>query len=258
MFQDYLDIDFEKKKFYIKKYEQLKEYYNRPNRLCGHLGKVYVTDNDELYDIKCRKFHCKKCINFLKYVLYLEIIKNVYCFELDRHFVITFDRNNKNYENVKWYESYYIMNKEWNKLRLALARKYGKIIYILLPRSQKSGFCHYHILLNKYVSWKWLNIIRKKYNFGYMSIQRNKSVAEYLANDYYKNNEWIIPFGIRHYRSSREIELMRFNKNNGNIFFNGILKIDEIKNLLKHEYNILYDENNYYVNKIIDRVNNGF
>lgn len=232
-------------------FKEIKKLYNSKYELCGNLGTVYNKGTNRLSDINCNHWLCKNCFTRMRYILYLEIIKNVYCFDLQKHFVITVGGKEFR-EKYSIEDSYRYMSVKWNSFLVSLKRDYGKIIYILLPRAQKDGYCHYHIITNKYMSWKDLNDKRKKYGLGYMSIQKNKDVAEYLNKDYFDNNEWYIPPRYKHYRSSREIKLFNFSKTDyNNIYFKNTVSIEQIKKYLKKLYRIEYDDSEYFLNKLM-------
>lgn len=235
----------------ILPFNDLKKIYNKQNYYCEKLGKLYIPDENKLIDITCNRLSCEICRPKLKDILHKEIVKNVYSFDLQKHFIITSEgkefREKYNYE-----QSYYFMNHQWNKFRKLINYHYPNLIYVLLPRAQKTGYCHYHILTNKYIDWKFLNKKRKRYGLGYVSIQKNKDVAEYLANDYFNDNEWFIPLNIRHYRSSREIKLMNFEKTKDNIFFNHKKTEEEILNEINEKLGIPFNPfNEYYENKMM-------
>ena len=224
----------------------LKRYYNSVPSMCG-FGLVYDVSTDSLFDYACMKWHCPHCRSILKYRYYIEILKYVYTMELDRHCIITCDRKNVD----SWDASFVYMNKKWVNLRLDLVRNYPELQYILMPRSQKSGYCHYHILFNKYVSWYYISKMCRKLGLGYASIQRNKSVADYLALDYWKDNEWVIPKNIRHIRSSRDIKLKNFVKHKCKLY-DGYTDIDWIKLDLRNRFGVdsdfVFDD--YCISKI--------
>jgi hypothetical protein len=187
-------------------YDEFKKIYSGKYPLCGKLGYTYDKKENFMQRRHCNKWECSICRPALKHQLYIEILKNVYNFDLQKHFVLTFGGKEQR-EKYTWWESYYYMNKQWNLFLKTIKRKYGRISFILFPRAHKDGYCHYHILTNKYMSWNWLNKKRKKYNLGFSSIQENKSIAEYMNNDFFKANEWFIPLGIKRFRTSRDIIL---------------------------------------------------
>jgi hypothetical protein len=191
-------------------YEDFRDFFYRRNPECRNtIGKLYNSVTGEIKDLRCKKYSCPSCRAVKQQIVYLETLRNVYNFDLQRHFVITFE-GKKFRDKYTWIESYKYMAKFWDLYRKVIEYHYGKIDYILFARAQKSGYCHYHILLNKSVPWGFLNEKRKKYGLGFVSIQKNKDVAEYLHTDYWHDTEWIIPGNVRHYRTSRGIILNNF------------------------------------------------
>ena len=79
------------------------------------------------------------------------------------------------------------MNYTWNKFRNVIQRKVGKFSYIVFPRAQQSGFCHYHVLINKFVPRKFLEKKRLDQGYGFIKINRNKDAIYYLNNDFFNN-----------------------------------------------------------------------
>jgi len=193
-------------------YQDFKQSYEKRYYLCGRLGAYFDPLDGLIKPHVCNNWECSICRPKKKYILLLEIIKNVYNFDLQKHFIITFGGKQLR-DQVSWDGSYIFMNKQWHKFINVINRKYGKLIYILFPRAQGDGYCHYHILLQKYIPWKFLNEKRKNYDLGFVSIQRNKDVAEYLSTDYFKDDEWKIPFNVRRFRTSREIVLRNYCNN---------------------------------------------
>lgn len=237
-------------------FKELKKIYKSINPKCnGRLGKVFVLGSG-LYDIPCQKWNCKKCRPHKKFEIYLDILRYVYIYHLQRHFVITF-AGKKVRDLCSWEESYKFMAKQWIKFRKCIEYKYGKLTYILLARAQESGYCHYHILTNKYLDWYFLNKKRKNYGLGYVSIQKNKDVAEYLNTDFFKEHEWFIPLNIRHFRCSRDIKLTYNAKDSNKLVFNNKVSKDEIKKQIYYSFQEVYDMNDYYEYKMINN-NLGF
>ena len=221
-------------------FEAVKDHYSRKNKLCeNRLGKYYDFKYNRIYDVGCGKWDCRKCRPRLKFDLYLDILINTYSFELDKHFVITFKGKDFR-DKISWSDSYRFMNDNWVKFRKCIEYHKGFFDYILLPRSQRSGYCHFHILLNKRISWNFLNKARKNYDFGYLSIQKNKEVAEYLHGDFFKDSEYMIPKNIRHYRSSRSIKLLQYKKekiyDSDNMYFTHETSFKKMEDLVYHEY----------------------
>lgn len=229
----------------LEEYDEFKKTYKNPYYLCGKLGHYYNNNSETVNYVKCQSWTCNVCRRARQYNLYLEILKNVYSFDLQKHFIITFGGKEIR-EKISWYDSYRFMNKQWDKFLKTIKRKYGDLSYILLPRAQKDGYCHFHIITNKWLDWEWLNEKRKKYNLGFVSIQKNKDVAEYMKNDYWKKTEWYIPLDIKRYRTSRDIVLRNWKSSiiadyNPILVFphNSKLSIKEREKLIAEKYNII-------------------
>ena len=105
------------------------------------------------------------------------------------------------------------------------------------------------------MDWYWLNKKRKKYGLGYVSIQKNKSVAEYLHTDFFKDHEWIIPYNIRHVRNSRDIFLRNWCNVNFKAWFRDGIKTNNIKEFIMKMYGIDIETSivNYWINKQIEK-----
>lgn len=202
------------------RFDELKKEYYSINEGCCKCGRIYDFRKDKLNPVFCKMWICDRCRKMLKYWLYLETVKNALIFDLDKHFIITC-RGKQFRREYGYIDSFYYMSDMWRNFKKCIEYKYGGLNYILFPRSQKDGYCHYHILIDKRVSWRFLNKKRKNYGLGYVSIQRNRSVADYLHKDFFKDHEYIIPKGIRHYSSSRSIVLNTNAKQNDDykIFF---------------------------------------
>lgn len=216
-------------------FKDLLKWYSRRNPICYSLGRSYNIGNDSLKDVYCMKWDCSFCRPILKYIYFIEVLKNVYSFKLYNHFVITFPGKSFR-DKYSWDESFKNMSYAWNKFKKIVEYHYGPFDYIQFPRSQKTGYCHYHTLINKNISWYFLNKKRKLSELGYVSIQKNKNTADYLTSDYWKDNEWCIPSSYRHFRSSRSIKLNNFSKNICH-YFPSRIKLDDINFYIKSMYN---------------------
>lgn len=237
-------------------YRFLKAYYDRQRPLCQQIKQVYNYDNNTLQDVGCGHWTCKVCRPHKKYALYIEILKNVYMFDLNKHFIITSEGKQFRSEYT-FQESYRFFSQQWNKFKQLMEYHFQPINYIVLPRSQKDGYCHYHIIMDSWISWKWLNEKRKKYNLGFMSIKKNKSVAEYLANDYFKDREFVIPDNFKHYRSSRSIILNNYRPDLKNlIFFDKAKNCLEISNKIYEKFRLKFDWDQHCIDKIEKNIKN--
>lgn len=226
-------------------FEDYKKNYWKQNYRCQKdLGFLYNNEDGSLNDIRCKKWDCEYCRILKKYGLYIEILKNIYNFDLDKHFIIT-TAGNEFRSKYNWIESFYYMNKQWDLLKKVIEYKYGKLTYIVLPRSQKNGYCHYHTILSKKIPWEFLNEKRKKYDLGFVSIQKNKDLAEYLCTDYFKDDEWVIPEKIKHYRSSRDIMLNNFESDKNYTFINNKTSLDQVEKLVRKIFGNDFDKIDY-------------
>jgi len=250
-------------------FKQLSAYYQRPNTIClsdalgvnykhTHYDKLRTPEGlkqhgmyrgSKIHRILCSKFQCDRCRTLLKGKLKTEIQRALTEFKLYTHFVITTEGTD--YRDTNDYkQSYLDMSKSWNKIRLLLskdAKKQGKhFSYICLIRAQKNGYCHLHVLTNVYIPKQRLQDISKKYfNTGFVKIKSNKDITKYLTNEFLKDHEYYIPFGRRHYSTSRNIKLnisdemddLQDAESSMHIHLQpGIPIIDQIYDQIEHEY----------------------
>ena len=195
-------------------FSTLTNFYHKTNLIClsNYLGVKYSFRNNSLSNILCNKFHCDRCRQKLISRLKPKIEKYLGEKHLYNHIVITTEGNEKYRDHHTYIESYRDMMYVWNIIRTVLsyrAKKKGfNLSYILLNRSQKNGYCHLHIITNYHVKKKELrSILAKHKNTGFCEVTKHEKTANYLTNDFRKDHEWIIPFGIRHYTCSRDIDL---------------------------------------------------
>lgn len=194
-------------------FSQLKDVYNSRKPLCekGYSGYVYHYSSDRLSRLPCSSYSCKACRPKLKRQLHDDVCQLVDSNNLSYHMVVTFPGNDLR-RILDYSDSYFFMSYDWNKLRLVLKYKYPDFKYILFPRAQAdpkpgnpAGFCHYHIIHNTHIDKDWLDSKTKKYTLGYTFLRHNEDVAGYLHNDFYVDDEWVIPFGLKHYRATRDL-----------------------------------------------------
>jgi hypothetical protein len=92
------------------------------------------------------------------------------------------------------------------------------ISYNNLVRSHKDGYCHLHILIDRYIPKNWLSISTSALGLGstkikYVDIHRVSSyIAKYFSE---KDHEWYIPKGVHDFTTSRDIHLDDFIPNPG-------------------------------------------
>jgi hypothetical protein len=157
--------------------------------------------------------------------------------------IITFPGNAAR-NKIPYHQSYPIMNNDWNKLCKVIKYRYPDYKYILFPRAQSKpiennpiGYCHFHVIHNKRIPKPWLDNKCKRYTLGYTFLRYNEDVADYLHRDFYDDDEWIIPFNIKHHRSSRSILIRhQYKANPDNIIFMPTAKISTIEHTVNEHY----------------------
>lgn len=240
-------------------YNEYNSYFSHIGCYNGSLGEIYNNRKNMVYPVACKNWSCPKCRKILKYNLFVEVFYLVYALNLDRHFIITF-RGNRDYKRgygvlSEFEDSYRIMSKLWNKFKKVIEYHKGKFDYILLSRSQNDGFCHFHILLPKYISWYFLDKKRKLYDdLGYLSINKNRSVADYLHKDFFKDSEYWIPKGVKNYKSSRGIKFNKYKENDfklENCFILGKHTMKDFEDLVESRFGRCLPID-YYMKRYVD------
>lgn len=99
----------------------------------------------------------------------------------------------------------------WRKFREYLKREYGKVSFVWIVELQRNGNPHFHVLVSRYVSQKWVSATWDTLGGGrivdvrYVDIQRVRVyLSKYLAKQW---NEQDIPKGKRRYTTSRDISI---------------------------------------------------
>lgn len=76
------------------------------------------------------------------------------------------------------------INAAWNRLRLKITRKYGKVKYLRVMEAQRSTkMPHFHVLINKYLDFRWLSQVLVECGFGPIfdiRLVRNDQVYDYV------------------------------------------------------------------------------
>ena len=176
----------------------------------------------------------------------MDIQREVYRLGFDKHLVMTVPGIQFR-KKVTWNQSYPILNYETNKLLDTIKREIQTqrriqqgeqikrkvkmensflhknqelpdydIALIILPRAQANpkddnpiGYAHNHILTNYPLNKHWIEekIDKNGYQLGYTFIRDNQNIADYLCNDFFIDDEWVIPKNIKHYRTTRNVKL---------------------------------------------------
>lgn len=76
------------------------------------------------------------------------------------------------------------INKAWNRLRIKITRKYGKVKYLRVLEAQNStNMPHFHILVDKFISWHWMRGAAVASGFGshmFVKDVRSDHVIQYV------------------------------------------------------------------------------
>lgn len=111
-------------------------------------------------------------------------------------------------------DSFYRLMTKFKELKYILKRDYGfELKYICFLRAHKDGYCHLHVLIDKYIPKAILNdiLIRIKSgwcNIKYVDPQRVSAyLSAYLER---KDHEWFIPKGQKHYTMSKDLSFEKF------------------------------------------------
>ena len=202
-------LDYQRPKYDF--YRRKKEYKGR-NRGCG-INKLYSKREHRLVDTCCNQFSCEYCRQKLLKNLRINIVKNADKFGLTRFVTITFGGNDIR-RVVRPDNSFSYVMKRFNHWREYLRRKFGvSVSYINLVRSHRDGYCHLHILVDRFVPKFWLSESVSALGLGYTNVKYVDihRVSAYLSKYFSeKDHEWFLPRGIHHYTTSRNIHLNDF------------------------------------------------
>ena len=192
-----------------------KYYYNKIPSYCGTNIIFDKNDPSKMSHVGCNRLSCPRCRPKLKNKLVERITEVCVQHDLFRQLVLTcpgkeWRKTHTSGESFTW------LNKKWDSFKVLYNRETGKKLhYIKLPRCQKSGYCHGHILIDQYIPNSLIEDLIKRVGLGsnykihHMDIHR---LGEYLKNDFYKEHEWFIPVGMRHISSSMELLDQGFRK----------------------------------------------
>ncbi|EMR73030.1 hypothetical protein MBGDN05_00784 [Thermoplasmatales archaeon SCGC AB-539-N05] len=204
--------------------ERKKRYYGK-NVYCGN-DFLYHPGKHKLIHSSCNSWSCERCRPRKMKNLLNVIVEQANDKNLTRHLVIT--SAGKDFrEKFSPDESFDFFAKQFNQLRKYYRREFShNLSYIALPRSQEDGFCHYHCLIGSYIPKNWLDNVLKKLGLGwcfitYVDVHR---LANYLSKYWYKEHEWFIPKGKKHYTHSADVDLTLFAPED-NWYFIGVPRI---------------------------------
>lgn len=90
------------------------------------------------------------------------------------------------------------INQAWNRLRLKITRKYGKVKYFKVLEAQNATkMPHFHVLVDKYIDWHWMRGAAMASGFGchlWVKDVRDEKVIGYVLKYLRKgmsNNEFL-------------------------------------------------------------------
>ncbi|MCK5459440.1 MAG: hypothetical protein KAI20_06075, partial [Thermoplasmatales archaeon] len=202
-----INYDRPKFDFYLRKLR-----YKDRNRGCG-THKLYTRRQHKLVDTHCNQFSCEYCRPRLIRNLKNNIVKYAEKFDLTRFITITFGGKDLR-RLVRPDNSFSYVMKRFNNWREYIWRKFGvRVSYINLIRSHKDGYCHLHILIDRFIPKSWLSESTAALGLGstnvkYVDIHR---VSAYLSKYFSeKDHEWFLPEKVHHYTTSRNIHLNDF------------------------------------------------
>lgn len=113
--------------------------------------------------IPCKSWNCPICARN-KAIKLGNTIKEGFRNEQVRFATLTMHRN----RNLT--EASLEIKSAWNRLRLAITRKFGAFKYVwVVEGHKKSGMPHLHILINTFIPIKWLSRTANRCGFGYIA-----------------------------------------------------------------------------------------
>jgi hypothetical protein len=138
--------------------------------------------------------------------------------ELTRFLTLTLDP-----KNIPLGENdlvYYIRGKVWAKFRTYLKRELPKpLLYIAILEFTKAGLPHLHILVNQFISQKWISHSWDALGGGRVVdirlVDGPHRVARYLAKYLSKRVILSAPRGVRRWTCSRKIHLFATRESTG-------------------------------------------
>lgn len=128
------------------------------NNPCGYMcasGEVIVNDRkvQAFVRMRCKSWNCPICGPRKAYRLSRAMVDWAKTNDLTRFMTLTLDPKKLPLDT----DSVTYISKLWCKFRVYLGRKLGKNIqYIAVKEFQKNGRAHLHVLINKYIHWKWI------------------------------------------------------------------------------------------------------
>lgn len=194
-----------------KKWDERRALYGEKKPYCKK--HFFVNDAEKKVSAcRCNSIKCVECRPMQKKRLLTKVVRAGIHHKLTRHMVITCQGHDFR-EKYGPDESFEIAQSSWNHFRVLYEREFGhKLNYISLPRSQKDGYCHLHVMVGSYIPKEWLDKACENVGFGYSFIRYTDThrLGGYLSKYWYKEHEWYIPENKNQYTTSRKIVLSDF------------------------------------------------
>lgn len=195
-----------------EEWSKRQEKYQNSSRYCGS-GFYFNIESHKLVRSSCKMFSCSNCRDKKVRNILDKTTKYAMTFDLTRFLTFTLGGVNRR-SYVSPVESFSYMMAKFVEFRILYKREFGENLdYICFPRSHKDGYCHLHILVNKYIPKSWLNDVMARIQLGNCNI---KYVDAHRVGGYLhaylnkKIHEWYLPKGKRHYTTAGSVELERF------------------------------------------------
>lgn len=172
----------------------------------------YNQVSKEYAPFNCHSWNCEVCGPKRARKLVKSISKWARKKGLDRFLTLTLQPSKLPDYARSPYQSYYYMMYVWRKFRVYLYRRYGRISYVWVVEPHKSGFCHIHILIDRFIPQRWISSVFSRLGGGKIvhieRVKKMRDVSSYVGKYMGKMHKKPIPRHKRRYSSSRDIHLM--------------------------------------------------
>jgi hypothetical protein len=167
----------------------------------------------------CGSYRCNRCRNPKLKKVRSAIARIASEKKLDKLATLTLDRK----KIKKGQRSDRYIRECWRKMRVSLARKFGKSVdYVGVLEFHKDGIAHLHLLLNRFIEQGWLSDAWSEVGGGVIVDIRMVDIhrvtaylSVYLAGDKVKRTLELLPKRARIFTTSRSIVLWGKKKVSG-------------------------------------------
>ena len=113
-----------------------------------------------VYRVPCKSWSCPKCAK--KKANELSYRANAH---FTGHHLRFWTLTIKPQEDIP--RALFSINQAWNRLRLKITRKYGKVKYFKVLEAQNTtNMPHFHVLVDKFIPWRWMKAAAMASGFG--------------------------------------------------------------------------------------------